>query len=926
MKIMKASAGSGKTYNLAGTYIKLLLESGDPHAYRHILAVTFTNKATAEMKARILRDLSRASRTDNRARTLLVNMLHDYGAFSVSTIDKFFQQTLKAFAREIGQFSQYQIEIDRNSLINESMDRILDNLTEEKTDLVRWIKDSVRDRVEQGLKFNLDDTLYEIGRRLKSEEHRELCEEWGIDDSKSYDKTHLDAIRRSCRQIIGDFEAKATGFGLKHDPGVMMKVPGKRMLKADAALAELFGKPYQIYCTAFEIDSLVFSLGLAGEFYKEFDALLKEKNVMCLDESNTLLRSIIDGSDAPFVYEKTGVRYDHFLLDEFQDTSHIQWENFLPLLHESESRGGRNLIVGDVKQSIYRWRNSDWELLGSKVLEQFPSAEIKVLDSNWRSTREVVGFNNGFFRFAAAAVGAEDIYSDVQQNVMSDDPQPGTVKLSFCEDQLSEVMDSVNSARDAGALWGDIAVLARNKKEGAMVAEHLMAHGVPVISDDSLNLKSSLTVRRLVSLLSCIDNPEDGVNRYLADSLGVVIPASYHSIVDLCEEMLRSLRLYDPAAFDGEAMFIQAFMDDLQSWTGINGNNLRYYLKHWNDSDLYIGSPENSSSVRILTIHKSKGLEFPYVIFPFAEKVTRYKSDIHWCHLDASGTPLGSEVDGAYPVRLGSSSEQTLFADAYARERRMQDIDNLNVFYVALTRASKCLHVIAAEPSKKIREALSKGNPQYMNFSEMLFAYCGQSYRWNTPVMYDFRLMKREEKDDVMDFPASYASIPLAGRLQPSEDALDFFGEDGVTGPAASARLSGIILHGILSEVDVVSDLEAAVHAAVVDGRLDPARETETLELLKSRISSHPEWFPASSESVSVRNEVSIFSPDGMEKRPDRVVESNGKTIVVDYKFGEPKPSYSRQVGSYCKLYRQLGRTDVRGYIWYVPEDRVVEV
>ncbi len=221
----------------------------------------------------------------------------------------------------------------------------------------------------------------------------------------------------------------------------------------------------------------MFSLGLAGEFYREFDALLKEKNVMSLDESNTILRDIINGSDAPFVYEKLGVRYEHFLLDEFQDTSNIQWENFLPLLRESESKGGGNLMVGDVKQSIYRFRNSDWKLLGGKVHEEFPDAEVETLKYNWRSCRAIVGFNNRFFEAAAAEFGLSDIYSDVVQTPRADDSQEGFVELTFCDDQLQAVYDSVCRALESGAAPGDIAVLVRGSQQGSDIASFLIGKG-----------------------------------------------------------------------------------------------------------------------------------------------------------------------------------------------------------------------------------------------------------------------------------------------------------------------------------------------------------------------------------------------------------------------------------------------------------------
>ena len=926
MKILKASAGSGKTYRLSKTYIELLLSAPEPHPYRHILAVTFTNKATAEMKNRILKDLADLARTDPRARDLLTQLLHDYGAFSVSTIDKFFQLALKAFSREIGQFADYQIELDKDALIAETMDRILDSLTEDSRELLLWIRDSLQDTLESGRRYTVDEGLLEIGRLLKNDEFRELSERCGISGREAFSKERLKRIREDCRARIRDFEEQAAALGFPVTPGEALSPKGrKRLIKSIPGLEELFGEPYRIYCTAQIVDKLIFRLGLAGEFYKEFDALLAEKNVMCLDESNTVLRDIIAGSDAPFVYEKLGVRFSHFLLDEFQDTSRIQWDNFLPLLRESESRGGRNLIVGDVKQSIYRFRGSDWELLGGEVGRIFPDAAVEALQGNWRSTRTVVGFNNRFFEYAAARTGLSDIYADVCQTPMLQEEQEGSVRVSFTDDQPAAVLASVRDAREAGAQWGDVAVLVRNRKEGAALASFLIGEGIPVISDDSLLLKSSPVVRRLVSLLSCHENPDDRIGRFLADSMELEFPQEYHSLVDFCEQLLRSMRAWDPESFEGQVLFIQAFMDDLQSWVQVNGNNLRYYLRHWEEKDLYIGSPENASSVRILTIHKSKGLEFPYVIFPYADKVDLYKHGVHWSRLDTARTPFGPEVAGLYPVDLGSQAESSLFEGAVERERRLQLADNINLFYVALTRAGKCLHIIARPPAKTRRDQLAAGKGEFGNFSEILYAFLGGQDEFRSGKPYDFSRMVRNEAPQERDFPAEYPSFPPDGRLVPSQDAADFFLPDGTAGADASPRLRGIVLHDILSRVRVPGDLDDAVCAAVRDGRLDAAGAAGALALLRRGIAAHPDWFPADpGPDVRILNEQTLFDTDGTEHRPDRVVLEGMRVTVIDFKFGAEKESYLRQLQRYARIWQALGFELAGAYVWYVEQDRVV--
>lgn len=945
MKVLKASAGSGKTYRLSKAFIDRLLSSNDRYEYRHLLAVTFTNKATAEMKGRILSDLYKLSATDDKARRILTDILHDYSAFYVSTIDKFFQQALRAFSREIGQFSAYQIELDRKSLIKEAADRILDGLTDDKPELVGWLRKNAETAIEQGRQFVIDDGLEEMGLRIKNDEHRSIWEEHGASDEKLFSKERLKRIAERCNEVIDGFHADIYAASKAASPlaagnATAMKqfapyskafkrwevVPAipKTLQKAcdGTVFCDLFGKRFSEYNTARLIQKVLFSLGLSGEFISEFNALIKEKNVMPLDDSNTILRDIIDGSDAPFVYEKLGVKYTSFLLDEFQDTSNIQWQNFLPLLKECESKDSANLIVGDVKQSIYRWRDSDWRLLGEEVLRQFPEAELEPLDCNWRSVQKVVDFNSDFFKFAANLVGTPDIYADVGQKVRSDDPQRGGVRASFVEDQLEAVYESVQDARAAGAEWSDIAILVRYKDRGAEIASKLIEKGIPVISDDSLSLRSSLVVRRLVSLLHSFENPNDTIAGYAASSMGVSFPSTYHSLIDMCEELLRSLRDFDPRSFEGETLFIQAFMDDLQSWVEVNGNNLRYYLEHWDSTELYIGSPANSGAVRILTIHKSKGLEFPYTIFAFAEEVELYRHGTHWCWLDASGTSLGEELSGPYPVDLSSSSENTLFENDYLRERKMQAVDNINLFYVAFTRAGKYLHIISRIPGKTFLEKKDKTKATFTNMSQILYAFCN-SAEWATGSMYDFRAMVRKPGTGEKNFASSYPSIPLAGRLSASQDAIDYFGADGTAGTEASARLMGIAMHKILSGVQSPDDLEKEVGAAVTDCILSEEEGRSALAELKARVAAHPEWFGTQTDA---RNEVSLFAEDGQCHRPDRVVFTADGVVVVDYKFGEEQQKYLKQVARYMDLYRKMGYRNVSGAVWYVREDKVINV
>lgn len=916
MLILKASAGSGKTYRLSNTYIDLLLGSKDPCPYRHILAVTFTNKATAEMKSRILRDLY--NHPDPKARKMLIDILHDYSAFSVSTIDKFFQRALKAFAREIGSMDDYQIELDRQSLIQESIDRILDSLTEEDKDIIAWIKSTVVPTLDLGKKVKIEDGLYEIGKQLKNEDFRNISSKLkAADDTTDYfEKSRLSELSCACNDIISSFEKRVAPFDVVAAPGEILKFK-KTQLKKQPELAAIVDEEYSDYVTAYIIKGLIFQLGLSGEFNKEFDALTREKNVMCLDESNVFLKDIIGGSDAPFVFEKLGARYDHFLLDEFQDTSIIQWENFLPLLKEADSKGS-NLIVGDIKQSIYRFRDSDWKLLGNTVSEAFPRAKLESLQNNWRSAQQVVRFNNSFFQFVSKKLGLESIYADVAQTPKTKDTQSGQVRVSFTDDQLKMIYDSVVEARSAGAQWGDIAVLVRTNKIGKVVADYLIAQAVPIISDDSLDVHSSKLVRQLVSLLTSCESPEDKIGSYLSGELGVTFPKTYHSIVDLSEELLRQLAQNDPSIFEGETLYVQSFMDDMLSWTATNGNNLGQYLKYWKDKKLFISTPESSSAVRIMTVHKSKGLEFPVVIFPFAEAVNFYHTNSKWCYLSAKDTH-NPRLNGLYPVELQNNVMDSAFERYRTEEEQLQLIDNMNVFYVTLTRAEKSLHIISKPPTKTFVNGLKKAKPEYKNFSQLLYEFVNQMDESRFGEEYDYTKLDRKKEQVEQEFPSCYNSTSLAGRLSPSVEPVDFFSEDGIVFPETSPRHRGIILHDILSHVNSLADVQVAVARAQRDALLSAEEAKHAYELLESRVKAHPEWF---NPSVQVHSERSIFAADGSECRPDRVIVEEDGVTIIDFKFGAPEKKYLKQVDRYATLYRSMGYIVKAAVVWYVETDK----
>lgn len=1040
IKILKASAGSGKTWNLARQYIKLMLQAQDPYAYRHILAVTFTNKATDEMKERILEKLHGlsvdplksdyydhlvpdvcpdAASLKKAAGELLCNILHDYSAFAVSTIDRFFQQTLKAFAREIGHFSSYAIELDRKSLIRESVDRFLDSLTdaEEHSRSLEWMTRKTMSQLEEGDGYKLDKTLKSIAERFNSEEYRVALEDAGVDEVVLYSDERLNMLQERCDDIIISFNEAVTaaaaavadafrdagldmgdtssGFMAKNivkysdgnparsvqpptdafrkrglDPSLWFSKKNKHMegmvtedmVSALQAFFNIFDSDYKLYNTSHTLKSQIYGFAVANDLYRNFNEILKERNLLTIDQTNNMLRKIIDGADAPFIYEKTGVRYEHFLLDEFQDTSKVQWSNFKPLLQNSVSQGFDNLIVGDVKQSVYRWRQSDWGLLEHQVQKAFPKvSKVESLDTNYRSCKGIVDFNNAYFEAAASYLDKkygdtdviERIYSDVEQ--IPDKAGEGMLEVSFCNAESLDrtVLDAVGRAFEAGYRPGDITILVRTNKEGIRIAEYLIENGVSVLSDESLKVSSSLTIRRLTSLLAGIENPEDRMASFLADSLGMELPGSYHSLVDLCETLLRGLRKADEDGFDTETLYIQSFMDIVHDHVVAHGNSLRAFLKKWAENESSISSPDSEDSVRIMTVHKAKGLDFPYVIFPSLGSVGFFTHDSRWSRPELEGTRLEDVAEGIYDVHLSSKSVNTYFENPYREEVLMQYVDNINILYVAFTRAAKAMSIISHVPEgvRLTEDGYEGDEMNFTDFAQWTFAFMASEGR-----KMGFAAEAEGDDGEVVfrkgEFPelscakeiteekidSRFVSYPLnpepedegqdvreRGRLKFSADSLDFFSREEA-GLSASNRIKGVVLHDVLADVVVPSDLEEAVLCAQMNGVVTSDEAPQLLSLLRERIDEvcGYGWFPDDPDRIL--NESELIDADGSVFRPDRVVIDGKKVIVIDYKFGEHRKSYERQVAGYADMWRRMGYEEVSAYLWYVHSGNVMRI
>ena len=926
LEIIKASAGSGKTWTLAREYMKLLIPTDgspfDPQAFRHILAVTFTNKATEEMKSRIIEELydlihkpdykfpddrPATPQMKEYAQKALTAILHDYVSFSVSTIDRFFQTVMRAFAREINQYASYKVELDKDSVLQMAVDRMMASLDEAGNEaLLKWLTDYSLDQISAGKKWDISAQLNEICGLLVEEEFLRL--------------------RRKYRDGLWDKE-KIAAFQLKLKE---MMASGD---KETAATAKL-------------LDGNIYLLGIVSDLNANLTALLKENNLVLLSETTDVLSRIIDGSDTPFIYEKVGTRYDHFMLDEFQDTSRLQWENFRPLLKDAIDRGESSLVVGDIKQSIYRWRGSDLNLLHSEVeqLLAHPEGHVHHRQGNWRSCENVIRFNNEFFGRIGALLGGIDkfksvaptigsYYSDVAQSVA----RPENEKKGFVRVELIPYGEK----KDSPDFWkkrvmerlpdlmaelskrypkrSDIAFLVRTNDEGAEIAQTLLALGYPVVTEDSLTLGSCLSVKRLAALLTFIADPTNSVNLTLMKGLFDTVPqlstaaGDSDSLYETCDTLLRK---YVHDVPEGDQPFLLAFLDDVIAYTDKFGSNLSGFVEWWQKVGVNrkISAPKRDDAVTVMTIHKSKGLDFQVVILPFLyEKLSAANPPMIWCE------PEGGFADiQLVPLTAKDELNNTVFKERLEEEKKMQCLDAINTAYVAMTRAVQEMYIFAPKP--KYNKKDNKLSASYLSVATLLALHlCPADTAVNDATVLEFGARMRgkapdEEKTAELQ-PVVFRSHPYGDKLRLSLKGGEFF-----------SREEGIRYHDILSRIDTPADLPQAIEDAVREGILGaaeaPEAEKRISALLESVADRH--WFDGTYRAL---NEIAIVDADGKIHRPDRVlVEKDrplgqGTALVIDYKFGKREEEYRWQVRRYMKLLRQMGYRDVRGTLWYCNEN-----
>ncbi|MDR1332778.1 MAG: UvrD-helicase domain-containing protein [Tannerella sp.] len=1071
LTIYRASAGTGKTHTLTGEYLRLLFGGTDLHA--HILSVTFTNKATEEMKSRILKELhliasgmpsayldllmAEHGRSDGyirrQAGEILVRLLHDYAAFNVSTIDHFFQQVMRAFIREVGLQGNYRIEMDVDTVLSESVDSLLSGLDRpENRPLLGWLLRFSEERVERGEGWDVRREIMRLSHELFKEKYKTASEHIHKDIE---DRRALAEYRDMLYALIGAAESEARQLGaqalalmsryglappdfkggsrsplcfferlsrgaMDDPPATFRSLAGNgealcaktatpdRRQAIEAAfrggLDDCIHRTVQFfdslvhYRTAREVARYYYTLGILADIALRIKEWMDDHNSMLIADTTDLLNRIIDGSDVPFIYEKTGTRIDYYMIDEFQDTSEMQWRNFRPLIAESLACRRDNLIVGDVKQSIYRFRNSDWTLLDAQVARDFAADTIveKTLTDNWRSHRLIVEFNNAFFTVAplllqqqfnagldesaldaaqrsAFASKIASAYARSYQHVSPPfRERDGHVRIEFLPDgdgtswkdeAMARLPRLVERLQDGGYALRDMAILVRTRAEGATVADTLLAwkeahadspYGYDIISEDALVTGNSPAVRFMVGMMQYASHPDDALLRKTARLMHAALrrkadPACSESLdgaaggdfPDSTAEELARLshrplyemaegiyRLFERDMPEKEQVFIQSFLDLTAEYAAREPADADRFLHWWKETgrQAKIATPDAQNAIRILTVHKSKGLGFKAVILPFADWETEPKSGtVFWCR------PREAPFDRFHLVPVGYSKElaRTIFAEDYFHEKLYASIDSLNALYVAFTRAKEELIVYAPGAAAKrtkqiarlIRDSLAAGDIRDTAEGQPLlplaegFRESEDTFEWGDWWQTDAGRDAAPHQIAMSRIPSVRPDNRIHLRLHRRGGFLD-----------DRARRYGLLMHDVLSRIETKDDIAPAVAVRQAAGEIGAGEAAELTARLRRLLDTAGAraWFDG---SMRVMNETEILFGNGRSRRPDRIMLDGDRVIIVDYKFGEHKDArHRRQVAKYISLVRETGCRAVTGYLWYAERDEIEEV
>ncbi|MEM0576218.1 UvrD-helicase domain-containing protein [Flavobacterium polysaccharolyticum] len=1035
--IYDASAGSGKTYALVKEYLKIILVAPKNDAYRHILAITFTNKAVQEMKSRIVGSLSEFAKDEPNAKALelmqdlaidtqlsliqiktkaqqiIKHIIHNYAAFDISTIDKFTHKVIRAFALDLNLPMTFEVTLDTENLLVETVDAIIAQAGEDAT-LTQLLIDFTMEKTDDDKSWDISREILETGRLVLNENNRneiaqfqdttigefvkikekllqlnrdleqetmtaaavilEQIDSNGIDPksfSGAYFPKHLLSIQE------GKFNPKNKTYHEFDD--IKINKTAKDRAIIEALIPEFLSQLAAIYKVFEKINFYkaflknITPLSLLNTVSNELAKIQAEQNVLSIAEFNAIIHREIQNQPAPFIYERLGERYRHFFIDEFQDTSEMQWQNLIPLIDNAlagqDDYGvkGTLMIVGDPKQSIYRWRGGKAEqfIALSKDHNPFSNPDKKLihLDKNYRSYSEVIDFNNAFFKMLSSEFTNED-YKDLYENhshQKANDKTGGYVNISFIpqsatNEEDEETLDktelyvlatlqTIQKVTAQGFEYKDIVILTRKREQGIAIANYLTEQNIPLLSSETLMIQNATEVRFLIHLLRYLNNSNDleakvnflyfiaknkqnllAVPDCIAQGMALSNEADFETWlqqqfgVQFSFQDIRKKALYEAVEIsiakfltaENSNSYVQYFLDIVLERDIRNQAGIADFLFFWekSGSKFSIPSPEGSNAVRIMTIHKSKGLEFPVVIMPFAEEdYSRKPKDKLW--LDAEKEELGLDkvlIDNSSAVE-GFGAEAS---EVYHQKKQEELLDNINVLYVALTRAEEQLYIISN------MNLSSKGDVPKNNMCTFFIQYLESQNQFDSEKLtYDFGLATKLSKsvkyiDATKPIPVMDAFLDPKNIKIAQKEALMW----GTQQQEAIAY--GNVVHEILSLVKYKTDITKAIEVALENGWIH-FEQTETVTQTIQAIVSHPELVGYFEEENQVFNEQAIIQNEGTTMKPDRMVlKDANEMLLLDYKTGVHNVKYQQQLENYQEAIEKMGYKVVKKVLVYI--------
>lgn len=1033
--VYNASAGSGKTHTLVKEYLKIVLTDRSDDAYRKILAITFTNKAVAEMKNRILSCLYAFSQkeTGNKFQPMLAqieletglkeavikqkserimkHIIHNYASFDISTIDKFTHKVIRSFAFDLNLPMSFEVSLDSDELLQEAVDSVIAKAGTDEA-LTKVLIDFSIDKADNDKSWDITRELKEMGALLLNENNRDeiaLFDTKTLEDfveTRDYLRKKTEELTVESQQkgqaiwdlllskgvdmksfsrgtfpnhllaIIQDTDKSTQRKYLEFEEVTLLKAAKDRdtieallpeVLKQLANIYQLFAKRlfYQAFLKNITPLSLLNILGI------EMQNIQKEKNMLSISQFNAIIHNEIQHQPAPFIYERLGERYRHFFIDEFQDTSVMQWDNLVPLIDNAlagEDLGvkGTLMLVGDPKQSIYRWRGGKAEqfIALSKEDNPFsnPDKEVVVLGKNYRSYSEVIHFNNSFFKGIASFFTQED-YKNIYENQSFQETnakEGGYVNLQFLEEQLLDkeneidkeqlylqaTLATIHQCMAQGFQYSDIVVLTRKRAHGIALANYLTEQEIPILSSDSLLISNATEVRLIMDVLRYIRNKEDKESKALM-LYYIASKRQQEAVHDFIEEGLthssdadleawlltkdllisfdqcRKKSLYEAVEIIVRAFFptkatssyVLYFLDIVLERTIKNQYGIGDFILYWEDNNhkFSIPTPEGKNAVQLMTIHKSKGLEFPVVIFPFAEEdYDRSNRDKLWVEFDEFDT--GIELPKALVDAKKEVAEYGAFAKAlYAQKEQEELLDNINVLYVALTRAEEQLHIITTRDVKKEGEYKN-------NMSRFFIHYLRQQALYDEEVnVYEF--------GNPIRLSAPSESVLDQNKLIQSVETLFNFNDIKIAEREAlmwdtqvgEAIAYGNITHKIMSFIQTDQDVDRAIQRALEEGLIVES-EKANFKAAIQQIITHPDLQVYFSEGL-VYNERMIIGKGKNNLIPDRVLIKDKQAYLLDYKTGKPEEKYIQQLAKYEDSLKEMGYEVAKKVILYMGED-----